>query len=77
RTSQNSSMQLFWASSAGYAAERSLTVPVQGGNEWRTVDVDLSAVPTWQGIMVGFRIDPPAVGIELDEVRFLPGIPDP
>ncbi len=77
RTSQNSSMQLFWASSAGYAAERSLTVPVQGGNEWRTVDVDLSAVPTWQGIMVGFRIDPPAAGIELDEVRFLPGIPDP
>ena len=72
RTPKTSSMQLFWATATGYSARRTISVPVQGGDEWQTVDVDLSAVSTWQGAIAGFRIDPPAAGMELDEVRFVP-----
>ena len=71
RTPKNSSMQLFWSPPTGYSAQRSLTVPVQGNGEWRTAEVDLSSQPTWQGPIVGFRIDPPSGGMEIDEVEFI------
>ena len=70
RTPKNSAMQLFWATSSGYSPQRALHVPVQGG-DWQSVDVDLSATPAWQGTIMGFRIDPPAAGMEIDEVEFL------
>ena len=73
RTRQNGSMQLFWSPPTGYSAELSVHVPLQGNGEWRTAEVDLSAVPGWQGTIVGFRIDPPSGGMEIDEVEFLGG----
>lgn len=71
RTPKNGSMQLFWSPPTGYSAQRSLTVPVHGNGQWRTAEVDLSAVPSWQDTIVGFRIDPPPAGMEIDEVEFV------
>jgi hypothetical protein len=71
RTSEDSTMELFWAPLTGYAAQNSLKATVEGGEGWRTVAVELGAVPAWQGTVVGFRIDPPPAGMEIDEVQFV------
>jgi hypothetical protein len=71
RTPKDSPMQVFWGTvEGGFAPSRALGTNVQGGNVWQTVEIDLSASPTWRSSVVMFRIDPPAGGLEIDDIRF-------
>ena len=79
RGAKGGPMQVFWGTvEGGYAPSRALSTTVRGGNAWQTVEIDLSANPTWRSSVVKFRIDPPAGGLEIDDIRFCrPGQTDP
>ena len=56
---------------------RSLVVAANRRRDGRRVirgdllDMVHSAQPSWQGSNVGFRIDPPSGGMDIDEVEFI------
>lgn len=72
RTTASGPLQVFWSTvEGGFSPARSLSTTVPGGNDWNVVEIDLSASKTWRSRVIGFRIDPPLSGLEIDEIRFL------
>ena len=70
KANEPSSLQVFWATQeGGFAPERSATAAVPAGRQWHQVVVEVGEVATWRTMLTGLRIDPPGVGLEVDEVR--------
>lgn len=67
--------EIFWhAAGQGFSEERMSRHALLGSGQPRVYRVDLSAYPTWQGIVTGLRLDllnPAGATVALDYVRFL------
>jgi hypothetical protein len=67
-----SSFQVFWRTQeGGYVPERSVTGAIPSGREWHDMVVEVGGSAAWRTTLTGLRIDPPGVGLEIDEVRLV------
>ncbi len=69
RSLDGGSLQVFWASNeGGFSPARSISAAVPAGGRWTDVILPVGEMTTWRGVIISLRIDPPAGGLEIDEV---------